>query len=444
MPTADQIASSKEMQNIEASQRSTDADRGQAGADAELDAAALDVAGDADPAPPTESGAPAADSGDVVAPPERVPQPRDEMRDQIVAAMRAKRAASAEALDADEGAADMHAALNRAGIPRELQDAVDTEPAEPGAAPDEPQAPAAARHKLIVRGREQFVTDEQLIDYARKGAAGDDYLGESRAILDEVKRAQAELAARAAQPGTPPANGTEHTTQQQDGGEPPASPFKDAVDGILFGEPEKASDQLERAVIEAVSRIAPQISAAERRNAELARGQQSVQKFAADNPDIAGDDMAEAAVRAVIFRQQRQDLIDIGVDLAKLPNDPAAIANAHLGFRSDPRFAGRVRGMDEFLDTAKAEFKKRFGGTMQQNPNGAGDATGSRPAQQQSAGQPAPRVQVDMDRTARRAAIPQQPARTAALRPAAPAAPAQRSRSETIADMAKARGKILS
>jgi len=131
-----------------------------------------------------------------------------------------------------------------------------------------------------------------------------------------------------------------------------------------------------------------------------------------------------------MFRLQAEDLRDLGLDPNNLrtdgqPTTRGDVAAAHRWYRAQGM---KVRGPDKLLETAVDHFTKKFGPSKEPPPDNNPPATPNNPA--------APRLEVSVDRTARRQAVPQQPSRTAQPAPSAQQQPQQsRDRSAVVADM---------
>jgi hypothetical protein len=459
--TAQAVSNDHARQEVEAGQRSAAAGEGVSAADAELNAGALET-GDSDDAGAGGQGqqrqTQRTDDVDVGGTPIRDDQPRrapsDSIRDSIVANFRKNR--SANRTEAAEDVAEIRA-LARDGIPAELLEGVgepvaegDEQPRIEGGVDHQAELetevdPAAGQqqqpklHRLVVRGKEQFVTDEQLFEMAQKTAGGDDYLAETRRRLDEVADLQKRLEARASQSGTHPAGestGTGAAATDTTGDEQPVDPFVGVVEAIQYGDQEAAVDKLKKLFNGVVPVVAKNVSDHDRRAAEHSRSMRVLTEFNEANPDIAKNPMASAAVRAATMNRQYEDLVKVGLDPAKLAVEtPERIANLHLTFRADPQYSDRMRTPTAMLKEAREEFVSTFGWK-----GGAAESGATKPVEQQSqeaaARQPAARIEVNVDRDARRRAIPQQPARTTPLaRPAAQEQSKPRSRSDVIRDM---------
>ncbi len=187
----------------------------------------------------------------------------------------------------------------------------------------------------------------------------------------------------------------------------------------------KAGETLRKLVSDVVSRTVPALSQEEatrqRLQAEHTRSMGVLAAFTEANPDLAKDRKASAAIRAELYELQREDLVKAGYDLSKLADDartPDIIAEAHLAARS---MGKPVRAVNDLLDKAKANYESwrpNNAAVTNVNPNDVP----LQPAQRPATAQPAttagkPRVEVNVDRTQRRQAIPPQPTSTVAPRP---------------------------
>ena len=438
MTPSEAVAARKSAQETEATQR------GIPRPDSDLDAAALQPDVDGETGDARIADGPALQPSDTPADddlqPERVfRSPKDDIRSEIAKNFRTRR--DKNDAEAQEDARELQ---SLAGMPPEFQDLVveDTQAAplqqqqDQPAPQGEPQEPA--RRKVKIRGEERWLTDDELLAAAQKGLAGDDYLGEARATLEATKALKSELEAmRAAPAGKHPAGDGaqpgEIDGQPGDGEHPASDPYKDLIEKLQYGDPNEAANDLRKLVATAVPALSKEEIIRQRLADEHTRSMQTLKGFQDTNPDLANDHMATAAIRAKLFELQRDDLVKAGFDLSSLnandPRSPDLIANAHLRARAS---GASVRGVGDLLNEAKAEFVKW-------RPAEAGKDLPQVPAPplqpQQRQGQPAQqpsrqagqRVEVNVDRTARRQAIQQQPTRTVAPRPdAQPQAPRDR------------------
>lgn len=305
------------------------------------------------------------------------------------------------------------------------------------------ETPVVVRRKVVVRGQEHELTDEELVAAAQKGLAGDSYMDEARRTLDEVKSLRRDLTT------APGSQQPQHTPAAQNNGqttEPLPTPAADehpdqelvqVIEQVQFGDPAQAAkalnDVINRRVVAAAGHTSQQATQVamqnERIRDEAERSQRFLQDFERDNPDLAQDEFASAAMEKHLYRLQREDILKLvrayGKDESQVPTDPKTIANWHLFYRTKGH---DVRDVPALLKQARDNFVT-WRGTK-------------------SAPQPAPspnpaastQNRVVVNRTAQRQAIPQQPTRTVTPRPDSQAnPPQQRDRSAIVRDMIKTR-----
>jgi hypothetical protein len=390
------------------------------------------VSPEADVTPAPVRTAPPAD------PDPRRPQTiRKDARDDIVKSFR-----EARNQQTDDDADEINR-FTRSGMPPELLALEDEtlqqeEPVEeqleelPGeVVEEEPVEPI--KRKLIVRGKELHVTDDELIALAQKAAAGDDYLDEAKRKLKEVDELMRPLrAGRDSQTTTQSSqnnqqqNGQVDQTQVTD--EHNVDPFEKVIETIQFGDLKEAARQLREVTTSSnqvdTRKIAAEQLEQERMRNEAIRSQKILKDFEGQHPDLAKDENAVAVMRTRLFQLQRDDLKALGLDEAQIPTSEKDISDWHMWYRQKGH---GVRDVDVLLKTARDDFMK-WKGIKEQPAAPTNNA--------------APRVEVTVDRQQRRAAIPQQPSRTVAPKPDAIAQPApQRSRSDIVQDMINARGR---
>lgn len=361
----------------------------------------------------------------------------DEMRNSIAANFRRNRGRPVEHQDdADADAQQIQEFINKGGLPAEFQDAfVDDQPADTSdqhteEPPVQVQPDATPKRKLKVRGKEVEYTEAEILELAQKAAAGDDYLGDAKTVLNEVQAIKRELESRASAAATPAADSTATGTQPSDTGDQhQVDPYRDHAETFLYGDPDTAAGKTRELVASEVPKIVSNVLRAERVRNELARSNLNAQRFALENEDIASDPIAVHTVKGMTIANQREDLAGLGVDVSRWSDQD--VMNKHLDYRADPNFAGRVRSSEKLFEDAKARFVNWKGGTPA--PRTVDDGT------QHQQHEP---IQVTVSRDDRRRMIPQQPTRTAVVRQVQqPTAPAPRTHSQAIANMRKARGQ---
>ncbi len=161
---------------------------------------------------------------------------------------------------------------------------------------------------------------------------------------------------------------------------------------------------------------------------EATRSQRALQDFRAQNPDIANDARASAAVERDLYDLQVEDMKGLGVDETKLPTSPREIADWHRWYRAN---GYAVKSVPDLLTTAIDRFNewRKPAAVVTPAPPPIPDVR-------------TPAVQDSDDRLARRANVPQQPTRTVAPRPDAQSQPPpQRDRSDIVREMIMNRGR---
>lgn len=430
------MAASKAEQDAEARARS------EAGIDPGETAGALDVIDDgargAPPDPAARQTAPEGEHAAKPAPPAK--SAFDQRRADIVARFRTSRTEEAEA------ARDDISDFARSGMPPEFEPpAPPVEPAaEPAADPAAPleDPPASQTYKVKVRGQEIEMSQEDLIAHAQKSLAGDSYLEEGKSKLKEVDALLRETRDKASRAGQ---DGAHHAAPQSaqpaepaspDGADPqhPEDPIAKLIETIQFGDPAEARELLQNTIEGVANKAVATNLESQRMQDEGARAMKVLTDFEGQHPEIAKDKRARAAIESDVFDLQVEDIAALGVDPAKLrpdgqPPTSGDVALAHRWYRAK---GFKVRTPQELLETATKNFMDWKG--VKQDPKP--DQTPADPASKA-----APRVDLTVDRTARRQAIPQQPSRTVAPKPDAQQAPQARDRSDIVRSMAAKRNE---
>lgn len=390
--------------------------------------------------------APAAEPAERTAPPVR--SEFNSRRDEIAKRFRADR--TTEAAEQADDISD----FARSGLPPEFAaPPINLEPAQAeqgeqaegadAGADESQQAAPPQKVKIKVRGQELEVPLEDVLAKAQIAYAADDYLDEAKSKLDEVNnllRSTKEQAPRPGQQGQHQAPQNGANPQPSPATDPAAEHPGDEIDKLIetlqFGDPTEAKALLKNTISGEAGKAVSQELQSQRLRDEGTRAAKVLKDFEEAHPEIANDKRARAAIESDILDLQVEDIKALGIDPDKLrpdgnPPTPGDIAVAHRWYRAN---GFQVRSPQEMLETATKEFLNWKG------------VAGDKPAG--TAPRAAPRVDVTVDRTARRQAIPQQPSRSAAPQPATPAAPAQpRDRSEIVrAEMARrnlARGRVV-
>ena len=385
---------------------------------------ALAVAGDteashqpapraAEPAAETEPSRPAPKYGSL----------GDEKRAAIIARFRTERTETAEA-ERD----DVSDFTRSGGMPEEFREAADAPAEEVAAAAEpEPAAPAPAETapapepqlvEVTVRGEKKMVPLSEALSKAQIAYAADNYLDEARNRLESAKSLENEIrATRSAPSGVthPTAPNEPQTTEQPPVDDPsrhPESPVKKLVEAIQFGDPAEAETLLVNTIREVSQATANQELESNRIREDAAAAKRALDKFKDDHKEIAEDPMARAAIEQNVLTQQVTDLSNLGVDLGKIRKDgrpatPADVSNYHQILRSQGH---NVRSPGQLLEAAHSKFLE-WKGIAPKPPQPAADDPPPAPQPPQQQRTTAPRVEISVERQARRQAAPQQPAR---------------------------------
>jgi hypothetical protein len=311
-------------------------------------------------------------------------------------------------------------------------------------------APQPQTIKLKVHGKEIELPIEEVIGKAQIALASDEMFDTAKSRLKEVDALLADTRNKVArgdqpgahQPGQQPAQpGTLPAAPAP--GTPTEDPFGKLIETIQFGDPDEAKQLLGQTIRTAAAQeTQAQLQQARFRD-EGARAAKTVKDFEAAHPDIAQDPMAVAAIEQNVYAQQLTDLKNIGIDPNTIRGDgmpptPGDISNAHRWFRVEQGMTS-LKTPQQMLESAHDSFLD-WKGIKKANP--------ATPAPNTPAQKATPVVDLTIDRSARRQAIPQQPSAVATTRPSpAQPAPAPRDRGSIVQAMknrnAKLRGTVL-
>lgn len=385
-----------------AQQAESDA-RTKAGIDPGENAHALDVVDDVGGAP-DPGPAPRVPQDDAAPlPPAR--SRFDQRRDEIVARYRTERTVEA---DADR---DDISDFARSGLPPDF----DPQPEpEPESQPEPQPQPGPQTVRVKVHGQEMDLPLEDVIAKAQIALASENLLDETKSRLKEVDSLLAATranVARADQPGQHQARpqSTQTTEPALDPGADPEH-HEDAlaklIETLQFGDPAEARQLLQNTIAESSTKAVQEQLLIQRVRDEGARSAKVLKDFMTSHADLAKDPMAQAAIERQVYDLQIEDLKAIGFDPANIQTPsgvvtPADIADAHRYYRAN---GYEIRKPEALLEAATASFLT-WKGVKTDLPNPADPAPKA-----------PPRIEVSVDRTARRSAIPQQPARTAVPR----------------------------
>lgn len=288
--------------------------------------------------------------------------------------------------------------------------------------------PAPQKRVLKIRGQDVEMTEDQILAAAQKVTAADSYLQEAKDLLAEAKSIKAGRTGRDHQH-------PDGQSSAQDDGQDIDQPddrvrhnvpgLKDVIEKIQFGDPEEAAEQLGKFIKDAAKNEANEGHIERLFNNDLAKSQKALKDFTDANPDLAKDKKAALAIEAEMYDLYKEDIVKLGIDEAQIPTDPKTLANWHRFYKINGH---AVRNTPDLLAKAKENFEA-WRGTSKSTPQ---------PAPRKEA----PRVQVNVDRTERRLAIPTQPTRAVAPRRDTQAAPQKTPGSDVVAEMRRARGQI--
>jgi hypothetical protein len=380
-------------------------------------------------------------------PPPPTPPPFISKRDEILARYRENRNQPDEQQDDISDFA-------REGLPPDFVAQEPQPEPEPEIVSDQDAPPTPQRVKLKVFGEEKEMSLDEVIAKAQIALAADDVLDKAKSRLKEVDDLVAQTKDRVAR--TDPA-GRPAGHDAQPSPSPQAQPAVDPnapdpadvdidqlVEAMQYGDPADARTKLRNTIdsrvgvaVEAQVNRALQIS---RLQDEGARTAKVLADFKAKHADIAADPLADAAIQTRMYQIQVEDLRAIGVDPAQIQTPtgqvtPSDIAQAHRFYRAN---GFNVMKPEEMLNKALDDFQA-WRGVKPATPQPAADP---------AAPKATPRVEVVVNREARRAAIPQQPDRAASPRtPVQNQAPQVRDRSaivrDEIARRNKPRGRVI-
>lgn len=411
---------------------------------------ALAGAGDGAPQDPGGSAPPNAPPG-TQAPPVVLPptgSPFNDKRGEI--ASRFQEVRNEEAADQD----DISMFARSAGMPPDFQQMTQPEPAvadDTGAeapaadAVDDGAPPAPEPQRTVVlkvRGKEIEMPLDEVIAKAQIAVASEDILEKAKGTARELDTLldNARRQTRPAVEGTnqTPQNGRDTTGQPTPADNPENPPARPKLtEAIQFGDPDDAERLLRQTIQQQTDETVRRALYEQRLADEGARSAKVLRDFGDQNPEIAGDPRARAAIEVEMIKLQEEDLRKLGLDPARIrpdgqPAQPTDIANAHRHYRATGM---NVRAPDELLRTAKDDFLEWKGikKSPEQQPTALPDNA-------------PPRVAVTVQRQERRQAVAQQPARTSAPPPPAPP-PVSQDRSAVVERMkamrAAKRGTVL-
>lgn len=293
--------------------------------------------------------------------------------------------------------------------PEPAKDTTTETPEARASGPSDSGDPKPAKRVIKVRGEEREVDDTELTRLAQIGAAGESYLTEAKSTLTQAEERLRTVKGLQHPEGTTTdasAARTEPGTEVDP--QHPADDIRQAVERIQYGTPEEAAEAFQSAITKAVKDATNPQEARKQvylHHAQLdrARSQTAFETFAAkpENSVLIKDPNAETVMQRLYYDEVRADLKKLGMPEDQIPQDRDRLVETHRFHRVNGQ---PVRDTSALLDASKQGFMTWKGG--QKDPTPA-------PAMR--------KVEVKLDRTQRRSAIPSQPQRATAPAPAASA-----------------------
>jgi hypothetical protein len=304
--------------------------------------------------------------------------------------------------------------------------ALDIEPEAPVAQEPAPQ-PVEKKHKIIVRQKEMWLTEAELLERASKVEAADSYLEEGRNLLEQAKAVRdGRSAQHPEQRSDAQDDGQDRNDRQET--RRPGIDLKAVVEKIQYGDPDEAANDLAVAIETAADNRANEAHVKRLVSTDLARSKSDLAAFIKANPELQADEIASNAIENLVYSIYRDELKALGLDETQIPKDPKSLADKHRLHRVHDHPVSRPA---DVLEKAKAKYEQWRG------------VSPSKPKAPAPQGTGAPRVSVNVDRTDRRMAIPTQPSRgVAPRRDAAPVAQ-ESSRKSAVQEMRRSRGQIV-
>lgn len=290
-----------------------------------------------------------------------------------------------------------------------------------------PEPAPERRVELTIRGKKVFLTEAEVIARAQKVEAADSYLEEGRRLLEEAQRInKAQRTGRDRHhPDDAEGANDDHLELAPDEADQHPDELVQAIEEIQFGDPKEAATKIRKVIARASDESADQRQLDRLMKNDLANSQKALKSFEDQNPDLAKDETAAVVITKHMLDLYRDDITKMGIDPSQIPNDPERLANWHRFYRVNGH---PVRPVPVLLEEAKKRFVSWRGGKGAPTPSP----------------RLAPRVEVNVDRTTRREAIPVQPTRAVAPRPdsSGRSATPARTRADVVMQMRKSRGQV--
>jgi len=433
MATAEEIAASKAAQEQEGFTRTPVTDSGNREADPHVDP--MNDVSD----PPEPPAPPSGDDDGGQQPRQRnkpvYMSPSDEARANIAKRFRRD---EEEAVEFNGDPNDPAMLYGKHGRLADAEPEPEPEPAPQANNDPEPEPAPAKQPRMItlkVRGKDVTKSEEEWLADAAKVTAADSYLEEGRQLLENARTIRKEQRER--DPADPHRPEDRNNTQDDlsDTVDPidpqhPADELEAAIEEVRYGvDSKEAAEKLRKAIAKTSAKTLSDQQLQGLISQDNAKSKTALKNFIESNVDLANDENAVSVMQNTIFRIQRDELLKAGFDETQIPKDNDGLAKFHQLSRVHGH---AVSTQEQMLESAKSRFVQWKGGSKQ-------------PVQETRKQSASPRVEVTVDRDARRANLPNQPTRTMAPpQTRQQNQPAQaRDRSSIIANMRKGRGQIV-
>lgn len=300
---------------------------------------------------------------------------------------------------------------------------------EPGVpAADRQQEPPANQPRMItrvVRGKEVTKSEDEWLDLAMKVEAGDSYLEESRKLLEDAKAIREGRAPDRQRPDDQnPRQEDEPDSGNHQDSRRPGIDLKAVVEKIQFGDPEEAAVELAKAIDTVATKQVNEGHLKRLVDNDRARSKLDLKAFTEKYADLAQDQLASNLIENLVYTIYREEIKAQGVDETQIPKNPNDLAEWHRLYRVHGHPVSKPA---DVLEAAKARFDKWRGVSDQPKPASRKEAA---------------RVEVNVNRTDRRMAIPVQPNRAVApRRDAAQPVKQEDSRKAAVQEMRRQRGQ---
>ena len=317
--------------------------------------------------------------------------------------------------------------------------------------------PPPRKYTLKINGKEEEVSEAELISLAQIAKASDNLLdvaksraSEATRLLKEAEETQRRLREGQEHPPAkkPAANQPDQSREQPDPEHPPVAGLdrerlRQITERIQVGDADEGAQALTDLFEEITAKVTPKVDSEEiarvvqRTNAQTrtqAELDAAFESFASKYPDIAKDELLAEAGKTVLRKEIIKDLESAGVDEATISSfarDERLLVQAHKDLRAANK---GVRSYADLLETTGKTLSDRF------NIKAASPQPATKTAAQQRVPVDPDRIQ---DRIDRKRAAPQQPRAVGVRQQVAPP-PQPRTTRDIVRAMRKGRGFTLS